>query len=169
MEPLLPAEFHNPHPRALELIPEDFFWDTVDTPVPFGSEEGTIALEEFRSWRQQNPTALSFDYLKSVVETTGKFALTDYNESILDHDVLEAAVSADPPLKQFEFNRVDIAVIATGFGQFADEGIIETANKPIIHLAIERQKIIAGLIKGNFYMEEYLENLEVLSRVLKEA
>ena len=39
------------HPRAIELIPDDFFWNCVDELSPFGSDEGDTALAEYREWR----------------------------------------------------------------------------------------------------------------------
>jgi uncharacterized protein YfeS len=34
--------------RAIELIPEEFFWSCIDELSPFGSDEGDTALAEFR-------------------------------------------------------------------------------------------------------------------------
>lgn len=74
------------HPRAIELVPEDFFWSCIDELAPFGS----------------------------------------------------------------------------------DEGEIDAINKPIIQLAIQRQKIWTELSDWE-HGEEYLNNLQVLERVLEVA
>lgn len=42
------------HPRARELMDEEFFWDCVDEEAPFGSDEGHDAYFEFRRWRERN-------------------------------------------------------------------------------------------------------------------
>ena len=42
------------HERAVELIPDDFFWDTSDDLTPYGNEYGDTALAEFREWRPKN-------------------------------------------------------------------------------------------------------------------
>jgi len=63
---------------------------------------------------------------------------------------------------------LDISVIATGFGQLVDEGVIDPINKPLIEIAIKRQKIWAELSEWK-YGPEYISNLTVLERVLKEA
>ncbi len=45
------------HPRARELMPEEFFWDCTNEWAPFGSDEGSDAYYEFRRWREENPTS----------------------------------------------------------------------------------------------------------------
>jgi len=40
------------HPRARQLMREEFFWDCVDEEAPFGSDEGWQAYYEFRGWRR---------------------------------------------------------------------------------------------------------------------
>lgn len=35
------------HPDALQLLKEDFFWDTSDEFAPFGSDEGSDAFSKF--------------------------------------------------------------------------------------------------------------------------
>lgn len=44
------------HKRAIELIPEDFFWDCINELAPFGSDEGDLALSEFREWKKESKT-----------------------------------------------------------------------------------------------------------------
>ena len=64
---------------------------------------------------------------------------------------------------------LDISVIATGFGQLVDEGKIDAKNKPLINLAINRQKIWAELADNWEYKDEYIKRMNVLERALKEA
>ncbi len=37
-------EKEHAHQRAIQLVPEEFFWDCVDELAPFGSDEGDMAL-----------------------------------------------------------------------------------------------------------------------------
>lgn len=64
---------------------------------------------------------------------------------------------------------MDISVIATGFAQLVDEGTIDEQNKPIIQIAIDRQKIWAELAEGWDYSEQYIGYLQVLERALAKA
>ena len=64
---------------------------------------------------------------------------------------------------------VDVSVISTGFAQLVDEGKIDERNKAIIQLAIDRQKIYTDLLRDWNHKEEYINNLTVLERILKEA
>ena len=134
-------EKENAHPRAIALIPEDFFWSCVDELAPFGSDEGDMALSEFRDWRKNNPNKETFECLKWTIESVSEQDLSKYNEDILDRiEIKEKIEDKSFDDQQYIFT-VDVSVIATGFGQLVDEGKIDPKNKPIIQLAIERQKI----------------------------
>jgi len=157
------------HGRALELVPEDFFWDGVDQLSPFGSEEGDNALVEFRDWRMANPDAPLRDCLKRVIEDRTNSDVEGYNETLASKELLQKQVKD----KNFDAERLiydlDTAVIATGFAQLVDEGRIDEDCKAWIRLALDRQRVWAGLMKDWPYAKEYTEHLSVLDRVLKEA
>ena len=38
------------HARAIELMPNEFFWDILDSLAPFGSDEGDLGLARYRDW-----------------------------------------------------------------------------------------------------------------------
>lgn len=156
------------HARAVELVPEAFFWSCVNELAPFGSDEGDTALSEFRDWRLENPNSPSYECLKWVIEGVGDMYIEDYNDSIIDRAIIKAQIADDNfDDKQFIYT-LDTSVIATGFGQLVDEGKIDAQNKPLIKLAINRQKIWVEL-KGWEYRQEYIDNLNVLIRVLSSA
>lgn len=157
------------HQRAIELIPEEFFWDCIDELAPFGSDEGDTALAEFRDWKKANPTLPTYECLKWTIESVGEIKIEEYNEKILDPQLIKAQLE-DPAFddQQYIFT-LDVSVIATGFGQLVDEGKIDEKNKPLIQLAIDRQKIWAELVEDWDYTDEYTERLNVLERALKKA
>ncbi|MDJ1499685.1 hypothetical protein [Xanthocytophaga agilis] len=43
------------HPDALQVLKEDFFWDTSDEFATFGSDEGSDAFSNFYDWKKENP------------------------------------------------------------------------------------------------------------------
>lgn len=157
------------HEKALELIPEEFFWSCVDELAPFGSDEGDTALSEFRDWKKENPNLPTYECLKWTIESVGELEIADYNEKILDRDLIKSQ-SNDPKFDDQQYiYTLDISAIATGFGQLVDEGTIDEKNKPLIQLAISRQKIWAELANDWAHREEYIGNLIVLERALKDA
>ena len=157
------------HPKAIELIPEDFFWSCIDELAPFGSDEGAIALVEYRDWRKENPNTPTLECLKWVIEAVGEMNYADYNQKIVDKQLLKLQLEdTDFDDQQFIYT-LDISVIATGFAQLVDEGIIEQQNKPIIKLAIDRQKIWTELVEDWEYSNQYLDYLHVLERALNQA
>ncbi len=162
-------EKENSHRRAIELIPEEFFWSCVDELAPFGSDEGDTALSEFRDWRKNNPNKETYDCIKWTIEGVSEQDMSNYNQKILDRtEIKERIADENFDDQQFIFT-VDISVIATGFGQLVDEGKIDLKNKPIIQLAIDRQKIWAELSEHWENRNKYIENLNVLERALKFA
>jgi uncharacterized protein YfeS len=157
------------HPRAIDLIPEDFFWDCVDELAPFGSDEGDSALSDFRRWRKLNPDEPTYECLKGTIEGVGEIELKYYNESILNRELIEAQLTDENFNDQQYITILDDCVIATGFAQLVDEGKIDEVNKPLIKLAIDRQSIWAELDEDWDWKEEYMNRLEILARVLIEA
>jgi uncharacterized protein YfeS len=158
------------HPRALELAPEDFFWNCADELAPFGSDEGDMALREFRDWRKENPTLPMLDCLIWTIEGVGEMDIEAYNDSLLVPATIQAQV-ANSDFDDAQYIYVlDVSILATGFGQLVDEGLIELEAKPLIQRAIDRQ-----LLWSKFggtpppYEEEYHANLLVLNRILAQA
>lgn len=160
------------HPRALELAPEEFFWDCVDELAPFGSDEGDMALSEWRAWRQENPTASALDCLIWTIESVGEMGIEDYNDSLLAERTLQAQL-ADESFDEGQYiYTLDTSVIATGFGQLVDEGHIEVDSKPLIKRAIDRLTVWSGLtdtVVPTQFTAEYHAKLRVLARILQAA
>lgn len=156
----------NAHSNAIELIPEDFFWSGDDELAPFGSDEGDMALSEFRDWRKDNPNSPTYDCLKLTVESIFGKNIMEYDENILDKNLIKNQINEDTFMAHQNIYKVDISIIATGFAQLVDEGKIDTRNKPLLQLAINRQKICTELDETIKNREIYRKNLEVLERVL---
>jgi len=162
-------DIDNAHQKAIELIPEDFFWDCIDELAPFGSDEGDTALAEFRDWRKENPTIPTLECLKWVIESVGEIDFADYNSEILSRAKIKSQLEDEDFDDQQYIYTLDISVIATGFAQLVDEGIIEVENKEVIQLAIDRQLVWAELSEDWEYAKEYISNLKILPKLLKAA
>jgi uncharacterized protein YfeS len=155
--------------RAIELIPEEFFWSCIDELAPFGSDEGDMALSEFRDWRKNNKKVATIECLEWTIESVGEMEFSDYNDSLLSRESIKNKIEdKEFDDRQYIFT-LDISVIATGFAQLVDEGMIEEQNKSIIKIALERQIIWSELQQGWEHANEYISNLNVLKRALAEA
>jgi len=162
-------DIEHSHARARELAQEDFFWDCGNDLAPFGSDEGDTALAEYRQWRKDNPTKPLKECLVWTVESVGEMSFADYSESVLKRDLIQKQIAdAGFDDQQYIFT-LDISVIATGFGQLVDEGKIDADAKPIIAIAIQRLKIWAELKSDWEHACEFISNLIILERILKEA
>jgi len=157
------------HPKAIELIPEDFFWDCVDELAPFGSDEGDMALAEFRDWRKINAGTPTIECLKWVIESVGEMSFAEYNRAIVDKSLIKSQIQDEDFDDQQYIHTLDVSVIATGFAQLVDEGTIDQASKPVIQIALERQKLWAELTEGWEHAKDYISNLVVLERALQQA
>jgi len=157
------------HPKAKDLIPEEFFWSCIDELAPFGSDEGDTALAEFRSWRQANPAVPTLQCLVWTITSVGEMEFIDYNDQLVNKEKILSQLQDKEFDDQQYIYTLDISVIATGFGQLVDEGIIEPPNKEIIQIAIDRQILWAELSPEWPHAQEYIGNLRVLDRALKEA
>ena len=82
------------HPKAIELIPDNFFWDCVDELAPFGSDEGDTALAEYREWRKENPRKSIVECLIWVIEDVGDMDFKDFNNSLLDRDLIKSQLDS---------------------------------------------------------------------------
>jgi uncharacterized protein YfeS len=126
------------HPRARELMPEDFLWDCVDEESPFGSDEGHDAYYEFRDWRRGNPDKPLVECLSWILCDR----LDEYNEALCADEQVERDLAEPEDAflgEHFDLFTLDATVIATALGQVLDEGRIDADAKPYIRVAIKRQ------------------------------
>ena len=126
------------HPRARELMTEEFFWDCVDEEAPFGSDEGSDAYYEFRDWRQRNRKKNLTACLSWIME--GK--LKKYTQDLCSDETIERDLE-DPDeaflADSYDMFTLDATVIATALGQLLDEGRIDAEAKPYVRVAVKRQ------------------------------
>ena len=127
------------HTRARELMAESLFWDCVDEAAPFGSDEGSEAYYEWRTWREENPGAPLVQCFNWILDGQ----LNAYNEALASEAQVE--VDATNPDESFLADHYDIftldtTIIATGLAQLMDEGTIDTDAKPFMNIAIKRQR-----------------------------
>jgi uncharacterized protein YfeS len=162
-------DIENANKRAIELIPDDFFWDCTDELAPFGSDEGDTALAEFREWREANPSTPTLACLQWTIEGVGEMEFADYNESLLSPEKIKSQIKDEDFDDQQYIFTLDVSVIATGFGQLVDEGIIDIQNKPVISIALDRQIIWAECMKPWEHADRYIANLQILKQALVKA
>jgi len=99
----------------------------------------------------------------------GEMDLKEYNRQLVSKKkILSQLEDEDFDEMQYIWT-LDVSLLAAGFGQLVDEGLIESANKEIIHIAIERQILWADLTESLSAPSEYIGNLKVLVRALARA
>ena len=151
------------HPRARELMKEEFFWDCVDEDAPFGSDDGATSFDEWRSWRQRNPKVPLTECFNWIL--SGQ--LDNYNQQLCsdeqiarDLDRPGSALLADA----FDMFTLDTTIISTALSQLIDEGAIDADAKPYVEVAITRQahkRVVTSV--------ERLKILQGIATVVREA
>lgn len=99
----------NAHPKAKELLTEDFYWSPIEESAPFGSDDGSDAFYGFREWRNKNKTESPIEYLKELLSEWG-FPPFDWytldtikiNEYIKGNNTIDNSVIQDqiPAMKE---------------------------------------------------------------------
>jgi uncharacterized protein YfeS len=59
------------HPKAKELLTEEFYWSPIEESGPFGSDEGSDAFYGFREWRTRNINISPIKYLEELINDWG--------------------------------------------------------------------------------------------------
>jgi uncharacterized protein YfeS len=158
------------HPRAVELIPDVFFWDDTDEIAPFGGEYGNTALNEFREWRNKNKKKSIVKFIKVAIEDIGEIEFKNYTVKLLDQRVIGNLLTDEDYDADQLFDGLDTTIIAIGFAQLIDEGKIDQDAKRFIRIAIERQLIGNSLgLYDEDLSRDYISYLKRLKVVLEEA
>ncbi|MFN3404772.1 MAG: hypothetical protein ACK40G_11790 [Cytophagaceae bacterium] len=148
------------HPKAKQLLTEDFYWSPLEATGPFGNDDGADAFYGFREWRHTNKCTSPINFIKELFEGWG-YPSFDFNE--LNEDVLGNYISSSPVGDRMLWGQ-DAAIIAVGFGQFVLEGIIDDEVKVLTKTAIKRELLPILL---NSWSGDYLEiRREQLTKML---
>jgi uncharacterized protein YfeS len=152
------------HPRARQLMKEEFLWDCVDEEAPFGSDEGADAYYEFRDWRARNKKKKLTDCLAWIMQGE---KLKNYNEKLCTNQAIERDLENPDEAflgEDYDMFTLDATVIATALGQLLDEGRIDPEAKPFVRVAIKRQMHPKVLTSGH-----RKKILQAVERVVKAA
>ena len=103
-----------------------------------------------------------------MIEGIGDLKASDYNEAITTPEYISKQLEDDEFDDDYFIYTLDAYVIGVGFGQFADEGKIDSIAKPFISTALKRQLNWAGL-DDNEINREYIVNIKLLQAILIEA
>jgi uncharacterized protein YfeS len=145
------SEPETAHPRAGELMTEEFLWDCTDEEAPFGSDEGFDAYYEFREWRRRNRKQPLTACLAWIMQGED---LENYNDELCSDEAIERDLEKPDQAflaDAYDMFALDATVIATALGQLLDEGRIDPEAKPYVRVAIKRQlhpKVVTSEHRG---------------------
>jgi uncharacterized protein YfeS len=155
--------FDKAHPKAKELMKEDFYFSPNDETGPFGNDDGADTYAGFKDWRQSHTTDNPKIFLLEQIEYWGypKF-------DIYETDIKKLS----PYLKQNDLgNRymsgIDAAITAIAFGQLYLEGTVDKDFNELAKTATRRQLLPELLaLWGDTYKKERETKLKKMLAVL---
>jgi len=115
------------HPKALELLKEDFYWDICNDNSPFGNDDGADALSNYKNWHDENPNASAIEFLEDF------FVGWDVNfDAWKLFDNKDHPDNFDPVYAYSIFTG-DRVIISIAFGQILIKGEVD---KDLLELAL---------------------------------
>lgn len=147
----------NAHPRAAEILTDEFFWNCVDDNSPFGNDNGADILEFYREWREDNKPSDALSFFNDILDNW------DVNssafEGITDPNELENVYD------DFNVHSYDDCIIALAFGQLLFDGEVNDEIRKLTLEAIDRQMAPVCL---NYYGEEIHDERKIRLNRMKE-
>ncbi len=128
------------HPKAVEALVDEFFWDASDPCGPFGDETGREVLEAFRDFRETEPRGEALELLGELLE---RWEVADTGWDAMDADAVQAIGEED----ELGLLVRDEAVIALAFAQIVVDGRVDLEVRRRAMLALGRQSLPA-LVHG---------------------
>jgi len=125
------------HPRALEALTDEFFWDASDPCGPFGNETGLdvlAALEDRVDEPEGGPLAL-------LDELLAKWEIANDHWDLVEADLVQDVGEED----ELGLLTRDEAIIALAFAQIVFEGRVDAEVRRRAMLALARQALPALL------------------------
>jgi len=123
------------HPRAQEIMAEEFYYSQIAESGPFGSDDASDTFAEFARWRPDHPADDPLAFLEKHFGSWGypPFDLhTTEPEMILDYCHAQELGSTF-------LSGMDAAIVATAFGQLYLEGCIDKPLQTLAITALNRQ------------------------------
>ena len=159
-------DYKNAHPKAKELMKDEFLWNPIDGNSPFGNDDGADAVYRFYEWRKNNKTVNTVNFIGELLlewnYKTYNFQQTDTLE------IEKYTKSSDIGVRMFL--GIDDAIIATGFGQLILEGKIDKELKELTLIAIERQLLPFSLnLFEKSLREVRVEKLKRMKEIINAA
>lgn len=132
-------EREDAHPRALETLTEDFFWDIHDEGSPLGTDIGAETLSLYRAFREEHPKESALVLLRELLV---RWEVADEHWNTIDREGVQAAGEAD----EWSLLTRDEVILALAFAELIEEGDMDPEIRRRAVLATHRQELPPLLI-----------------------
>jgi uncharacterized protein YfeS len=157
-------EISKVHPKAKELMNEDFYFSPIDETGPFGSDDASDTYFAFANWRLNNKTKNPKDF---IIPHLNDWDYPLFDLSITDYEKLKPYLNKGS-IYVLSFTGIDQVILAVAFAQLYLEGEIDQELLMIAENALKRQLIpeILSMWPDN-YQEERKDKLNKMMEVIK--
>ena len=128
-------DYENAHPKAKELMNEDFFYSSTNETAPFGSDDAADTYAGFAEWRVANKFANPKVFLIQHIEDWG---YPDFDLATTDFEKLKSYLQTSE-MHIYYLTSIDQSILAIAFGQLYIEGKIDDEMLLIAKYSLERQ------------------------------
>ena len=125
------------HPKAVELLTEEFFWCGIDGNSPLGNDTGADVLQFFYEWRRSNITTPCMEFLNEILR---KWQVDTKGWDVVDPEVIKANLALHH-IAPIAMSIHDDTTIAAAFAQLVLEGSIDPEVKVRAVTAVTRQSL----------------------------
>jgi uncharacterized protein YfeS len=80
------------HPKAKQILTDDFFWSSIEESGPFGNDDGSDTFSGFRQWRMANKNASPLKFLEELFIS---WNYPKFNLNELDTTKIRAYISSE--------------------------------------------------------------------------
>lgn len=151
------------HPRARELIGEDFFGDVGDDNSPFGNDTGSDTPAHLRRWRAEHQREPVSVFLQELLES---WEVEDDHWSVESPEEVAQLIEED----EMSFTTRDEALIAVALGQLVLEGKVDADIRQRALVALRRQALEPALaLWPDGHAGQRRERLSAMETVLRRA
>jgi uncharacterized protein YfeS len=147
------------HPRAVEALTDDFFWDIGDEGAPLGTETGAQTLGLFRDWRTEHPKGSVLALLSDLL---ARWEVADADWEATSAEAVAAAGEED----EYSLLTRDEVILALAFAQLVEEGRVDPEIQRRALLATVRQALPLLLVPWGDRTLERATRLDRMREIL---
>jgi uncharacterized protein YfeS len=126
------------HPKFVQTMTADFYYDCLDNFSPFGNDDGADLLYKLEDFFREKKGKGIMKWLYQTIDNFGFKYTSEPCSKMLDEPTLKMLQEEDPHF----LTCMDNTIIAAAFGQIKISGQVDKEMKELAKIALRRQQIL---------------------------